>query len=189
MKINVDRLSREPVSEVFDGTQEWWAEARQSIEELLAEPFHFECQIHMIGADINVEGKVTGALELPCARCLARYRHAVSESFRLVLEPVGDRSPIDAEGEKALSRDGVYLGDELGSGWFRGREIKLGTYFLEIIALSFPVKPLCREECLGLCPKCGIDRNSESCNCNESNPASPFAALEALKGKLKEGEN
>jgi uncharacterized protein len=51
-----------------------------------------------------------------------------------------------------------------------------------MLALAVPVQPLCREDCLGLCPRCGIDRNVERCSCTEARPASPFAVLATLRG-------
>lgn len=193
MKINVDRLSGTPLSQVFEAPPSWWTDAQpasHSTDDAVPQgDFRCECEIHMMGADIYIEGKLAGAFDLSCARCLARYRQPVQETFRLVLEPAGSRVPPDADAADALARDGVCLGEELEVGWFRGQEIDLGPYFLELIALSLPVKPICREDCLGLCPRCGVDRNVEKCHCHETNPASPFAALQALKGKLKQGEN
>ncbi len=179
--------------QAFEAPASWWTDAQsssQGTDDIVPlGGFRGTCEIHMMGADIYVEGKLTGNFELSCARCLARYRQPVSETFRLVLEPAGSRVPSDADAAETLARDGICLGEELEVGWFRGQEIDLGPYFLELIALSLPVKPLCREDCLGLCPRCGIDRNIEKCHCHEFNPASPFAVLQALKGKLKQGEN
>jgi uncharacterized protein len=99
-----------------------------------------------------------------------------------VLEPAGDRVPADPEGAAALAQEGLYLADELESGWFRGPEILLDRFVGEMLALGVPVQPLCQEDCRGLCPRCGIDRNLEACTCTELKPASPFAVLASLKG-------
>jgi uncharacterized protein len=98
-----------------------------------------------------------------------------------VLEPAGDRVPADPEGAAALAQEGLALADELESGWFRGPEIHLDRFVGEILTLAVPVQPLCREDCRGLCPRCGIDRNAASCACAEERPASPFAVLAALR--------
>jgi uncharacterized protein len=142
-----------------------------------------------MGADLYLEGSVAGTLELACSRCLGRYRQPVREPFRLVLEPAGDRVPADPEGAAALARDGVFLADELESGWFRGGELDLGPYTLELIALVMPVQPVCREDCRGLCPRCGVDRNQDSCDCAEARPGSPFAVLQRLRDEMTGGEN
>ena len=138
---------------------------------------------------LYLEGGIAGSLELECARCLTRYVHALREDFRLVLEPAGDRVPAEPEAAEALARDGLALADALESGCFRGPEIELGAYLREVVALGLPVKPLCKEDCRGLCPRCGADRNRESCGCEIKRPDSPFAALAALRGGRSEGEH
>jgi uncharacterized protein len=135
-----------------------------------------------MGEDVYLEGELEGSLELECARCLARYREPLREAFRLVLEPAGERTPADPEGAAALAANGVCLSDELETGWFRGSEIDLGAFFMELVALSLPVKPLCREDCAGLCPHCGAELSREACGCPRSVSHSPFAVLASLRG-------
>jgi uncharacterized protein len=98
-----------------------------------------------------------------------------------VLEPAGERVPADPEGAAALAHEGMVLADELESGWFRGPEIQLDRFVGEVLALAVPVQPLCRDDCRGLCPRCGVDRNVESCSCTDARPESPFAVLASLR--------
>jgi uncharacterized protein len=187
VKILVDRLSAEPLAHEFAVSRRWLAEQQGSdgagaTGEGLAEDARVTVRAHKMGADLYLEGELSGVLDLACSRCLTRYRAPIRERFRLVLEPAGDRVPADPEGAAALARDGVVLADELESGWFRGPEIQLDRFVGEMLALAVPVQPLCREECLGLCPRCGIDRNVERCSCTEARPASPFAVLATLRG-------
>ena len=88
---------------------------------------------------------------------------------------------VPAEAALALERHGLCLGDELETGWFQGYEIDLGGFVREILTLAVPVQPLCKESCLGLCPRCGADRNAGPCGCDPARPKSAFAALEALR--------
>jgi uncharacterized protein len=55
---------------------------------------------------------------------------------------------------------------------------------LEQVALGVPMKPLCREDCRGLCPVCGVDRNESSCDCAAQTTDPRWAGLAALKGSL-----
>jgi uncharacterized protein len=126
---------------------------------------------------------------LECGRCLARYRHVLSEKFRLALEPAGHRVPADPEGAAALARDGLCLGDDLEAGWFQGREIQLGAVFLELVSLAFPAKPLCSEDCVGLCPECGASLEGAGCGCSKTNLNSPFAVLAGIRNGLTQGED
>jgi uncharacterized protein len=140
-----------------------------------------------MGEDLHLTGDIEGAVELECGRCLVRYRHRLSEDFRLILEPAGSRVPADPEGAAALARDGLWLGDELEAGWFRGHEIHLESVFLELVLLALPVKPLCQEDCAGLCPQCGANLKLTSCGCSETNSDSPFAVLAGIRDGLTRG--
>ena len=58
--------------------------------------------------------------------------------------------------------------------------VDLAPLARDAILLDLPLAPLCREECRGLCPECGIDRNEESCDC--SAPIDPrWATLDGLR--------
>ena len=191
MKILLDRLSESPTRYRFEADPGWWSQAQTILPELAQarlESFGFEVAAHRMGADIYLEGVIAGELALGCSRCLARYRQPLRESFRLILEPASERVPADPQAAAALVRDGLCLVDELETGWFGGREIDLGAFFLEWVTLAVPVQPLCREDCRGLCPRCGADRNIESCGCEEVRPSSPFAVLRGLRGTKTEGE-
>lgn len=188
MKIPVERITETPQALHFAASPAWWRERCVRDDEVVAGVFEdlgVSVAVHRMGADLLLDGEVRGAFELTCGRCLTRYRHPIRERFRLLLEPAGHRVPADPEGADALQRDGLVLGDELDSGWFRGSEIHLDRFVQEMIALQFPVQPLCREECLGLCPHCGIDRNAESCDCRGMRVASPFAVLATLRGRSR----
>jgi uncharacterized protein len=190
MKIPVDRLTDSPASFRFQGDSAWWRSAlppESGLPGELAEPLEFSCRVHRMGEDLYLDGAVEGALALECGRCLARYRHGLDEEFRLVLEPAGNRVPADPEGAAALARDGLCLGDELGAGWFRGHEIRLGPIFLELVLLALPVKSLCREDCAGLCPQCGANLAAASCSCAKTESDSPFAVLAGIREGLTQG--
>jgi uncharacterized protein len=184
MKIPIDRLTATPAEFHSEAGSAWWrAElpAEPGLHGELLEPFDFHVRAHLMGEDVYIEGSIAGTLELECSRCLARYGHVLREPFRLVLEPAGARTPADPEAAEALRRDGVCLGDEIEAGWFRGVEIRLDPFFREVISLALPVKPLCDEDCAGLCPHCGIELGKKTCDCRATRSDSPFAVLAALR--------
>jgi hypothetical protein len=163
MKILVDRLTATPAEFSFGGDSAWWRAVmpdQRGIPREVLEPFEFRFEAHRMGGDVY---------------------HDLREPFRLILEPAGERSPADPEAAEALANDGVCLGDEIESGLFRGDEIRLGAFFREVISLALPVKPLCAEDCAGLCPHCGIELGVETCDCRETKSDSPFAVLAALR--------
>ncbi len=190
MKLLVDRLTNSPTASAFDGDLAWWSQAglaRDELEQALLEPVRFELEAYRMGENLYIEGTARTTLELGCSRCLARYRHPLRESFRVVLEPAEGRVPAEPDGAGALARHGMCVGDELEAGWYRGNQIDLSAYFQEVVALALPSQPLCREECRGLCPRCGVDRNTDSCTCEQAALGSPFAALRARR--LGQGES
>src|SRR3990172_6496750 len=116
MQLPVDRLTDSPTRFEFEAGAAWWDALRSELpglEDVSAEPFHIELRAHKMGADLYLEGTVHGALVLGCGRCLARYRHALCEPFRLVLDPAGSRFPAEPQAAAALARDGVCLGEEV----------------------------------------------------------------------------
>ena len=191
MKILVDRLQQTPAELEFGPDDPGWADARETIPELAGELAIVptaRLRAYKIGSELYFEGEVEGAFELECSRCLVRYRSPLREPFRLVLEPAGARVPPEPEAARDLARWGVCLTDELEMGWFHGPEIDLRSLLRESVALAVPVQPLCREDCRGLCPRCGVDRNLETCGCEAERPTSPFAALAALRSPGGGGE-
>lgn len=184
MKLLVDRVKDTPQTFTFSADPTWCESAALRLPELGgegAEPLKTEVRAYRVINDLLFEGRLEGALSLECSRCLARYRHALLEPYRLVLELAGNRVPADPEAAALLAGSGFCLGDELEMGWYQGHEIDLGPLWLEIAALAIPVKPICRENCRGLCPRCGVDRNQTECSCKERETSSPFAALIKLK--------
>ncbi len=186
MKVLVDRLDPTPDRFSWEGDAGWWAQVARAPDELepqLEGSLAFEVAIQLLGEDIYVEGEARGEFSCGCSRCLTRYRHALREPFRIVLEPAAGRVPSDPEGAAGLAQTGVWLGDELDAGWYDGSEIDLTRYLQEVVALGLPVQPLCREDCRGLCPQCGIDRNTTTCSCEEARASSPFAVLKGLTNR------
>lgn len=191
MKLLIDRIPETPAPWRFEADPGWWAAVQAALPEtagIAASDFSIEMQVYRSGSELFLSGTLHGALALECARCLARYRAALHEPFRLVLEPAGDRVPAEPEAAAALERDGLCLLDELETGWFRGKEIELGAWFIELVQLSVPAQPLCRDDCRGLCPRCGADRNHETCDCEAERSGSPFAVLGSLRRSAGPGK-
>lgn len=189
MKILVDQLTATPTPLHFEVGTSWWRAhmtPEPDLPDEVAEPFQIDVLGHKMGDDLFLDGRIEGGLDLECARCLARYRHRFRETFRLVLEPVGSRAPADPEASEALARDGLCLGDDFETGWYRGGEIHLDAVCLEAISLGLPVKPLCQEDCAGLCASCGASLAQGACGCEQTAKSSPFAVLAALRDDRKE---
>jgi uncharacterized metal-binding protein YceD (DUF177 family) len=116
----------------------------------------FKGRIERSGADFLLRGALSGALHTSCARCLepATVPLAVEVSVVYVEEsdaPKEDDDNLDAPDLLPFT-DGV---------------IDLGPELRDEILLALPTSPLCREECAGLCPVCGGNRNMNPCDCAE----------------------
>jgi len=123
----------------------------------------------------HLRGRLSARLALQCGRCL--------EPFVLPLEQDLDlfylRRGADDQGEE---EDEVELADrDMVIAYYDGDELDLGEMVREQFFLAVPLKRLCREECRGLCPTCGANRNDVRCPCPPPEAAaSPFGSLRTL---------
>jgi len=65
-----------------------------------------------------------------------------------------------------------------------GDQLDLLPMVRELALLDAPESPLCRPDCAGLCPICGVDRNETSCTCVAPAAPSPWDVLDSLKAKF-----
>jgi uncharacterized protein len=108
-------------------------------------------------ADIRLRAAYKGDFELLCARCVEPVPTPVSGNFDLIFRP----QAADAEaGERAITLD------ETEIGYYEDSGLLLEDVVREQVLLSLPTRTLCKEDCKGLCPRCGQNLNLESCNCN-----------------------
>lgn len=126
--------------------------------------------------DIRLRADYAGRVKVACARCLEPVEHAVSGNFDLIFRPLG----ADQGGsEHAISTS------ETEIGYYQNGGLMLEDVLREQVLLSLPARTLCREDCKGLCPRCGRDLNSETCDCDTA-PADPrWAALSDLASRIK----
>lgn len=126
------------------------------------------CDVHVVGAleeiggDYLFQGTLEGSYRGDCGRCLKpaetpfsievcwTFQEGAPEPLELMDE---DRDP-DVEDEESVRINAV-----------RDDAIDLAPLAWEEIALATPLRLVCREDCRGLCPKCGADLNEQSCNC------------------------
>jgi uncharacterized protein len=129
----------------------------------------------------KVDGSVAFTADFQCARCLEPYPIANSSSFHLTFAPRPEASEENEEIEVGP--------DELDVEFYSERSIPLKQLAAEQIQLSIPMKPLCDESCLGLCPQCGANRNRESCSCEASVVDERWGALQDIREQLAKKKN
>lgn len=122
--------------------------------------------------EIRVRGHFRATVTAECDRCLAPATFPIESDFDLYYRPA---SP-GASGEEIAIDDG-----ESEVGFFEGEGVQLQEVLREQVLLALPVQRLCREDCKGLCPSCGADRNQGGCSCAAPLRDARWAALESLK--------
>lgn len=117
------------------------------------------------GRQIRLKGRLAATLECACSRCLEVFEVPVAVDLDLLFLPASDAASTsrlpsdDDEGGEAITDDG------LGVSFYKDEVLDLGDIIREQFFLALPMKPLCREDCRGLCPVCGLNRNRDTCTC------------------------
>jgi uncharacterized protein len=128
------------------------------------------------------DGSVTFTADLTCSRCAEPYPFAITSPFHVRFRP---RPEASAENEEVE----ITEEEELDVEFYSEPEVPLRDLALEQVQLSLPMKPLCDESCLGLCPTCGVNRTREKCSCNESIVDERWGALKDLREELAKKKN
>jgi uncharacterized protein len=150
------------------------AEVRQ------AGPLHVQGEAELLNdtlGEVRIRGRMNVDLSLQCDRCLEPVRYSVDGPFDLFYRPTPKGSlphevAID-EGESQI-------------GFYEGGGMALEDVLREHVLLSLPMHQVCREECAGICPKCGVNRNTGQCACTEEVVDDRWAALRELRGSLRD---
>lgn len=184
MLITLLDLEREPVSfdtSIAPGVIEYDGEARQVTPldvrgraELLRE----HRGPKEIVPDIRTRAHWHSDFEVPCARCLESVRHSLGSDFDLLFRPLGaDAGPA----ERSLGAPDTEIG------YYQKEGLVLEDVLREQVLLSLPARTLCRQDCKGLCPRCGRNLNNEPCAC-EDTPSDPrWSALSDLRSRISPG--
>ncbi|WP_141336515.1 DUF177 domain-containing protein [Paenibacillus sp. tmac-D7] len=131
-------------------------------------------QVRLEARDVEGAAEVDGELEIDveqsCSRCLAPVAQHVTVPFHETFVK-GEEKAIDEESDEDEEDDDD---DVL---YVTGDRIELKPYLAEAVMLSLPFIPLCKEDCKGLCPVCGTDRNERECGCKQEKVDPRLAGL------------
>jgi uncharacterized protein len=179
MRIHADQLKTGSLRVAFAEPADRFAGLREitrSGECEFTSPIRTRLRATRIRELVEIEGVVQTAMRLTCGRCLSPFIYPLEVEFAITY--TGDR-PGNAENVDAEDRE--QDAGEAGLIYFQGEEIDLTEGIQEQVILSFPLRPLCRETCRGLCARCGVDLNQERCRCPAPPTEGPFTALGRLK--------
>lgn len=137
-----------------------------------------QVELYGDGENVHVTGKVTGKVTVACSRCVGPVALELDEPIHVTYLPA---HAMPAELDEDSAGEGVELAEnDLDVYPYDGETVDLEPLVREQYVLAVPFAPLCREDCLGLCPQCGADRNHAPCACEK--PVDPrFTALQGLK--------
>jgi uncharacterized protein len=143
-------------------------------------PVSLAFDIHKDQQQFRLVGGVTTTLELPCSRCVETFALPIEAQFDLRYQP----HVLNAgEGEREIEED------DLTTAFYENDEIDLAQLMREQFYLSLPMKPLCRPDCQGLCPVCGMNLNRAACDCKREWDDPRFAVLKTLQGPRHHDEH
>ena len=129
------------------------------------EPVDINLHLEALSNGVTVNGTTSATWVGECRRCLA----PMSARMTIELSELYQQMPDDSE---------AYVIDN--------DQINLLPMVRENLLLAVPLGPLCREDCPGFCPHCGKDLSETTCSCENTEVDPRWAALETLKGSLKE---
>lgn len=109
-------------------------------------------------AQTDVQGTITARIKIECSRCLQPAEQSLEFPFTAVF--VSPENYTD-EKEAELNIDDLDVSITVDD------KIDLTELVREQILLAIPIQLLCREDCKGLCQKCGTNRNLIDCSCEE----------------------
>ena len=150
----------------------------QDSEYRVAAPVTLVLDIQKLGSDAyGVTGRVAARLEVLCSRCLEPFEVPVDADFELRYVPQTENT---GDGEREIGED------DLTTAYYREGMLDLVELMREQFVLALPMKPLCRDDCRGLCPECGTNLNKGQCDCTPRWEDPRLAALKSLLPREKE---
>jgi uncharacterized protein len=146
--------------------------ARGTLHEyFIKAPLQVSLAFYRAGTEIFISGTLDVATTAACSRCVEEFDLPSRRRFRYVLAP----KVTSDENDFALKAEDLELS------FYQGDEVDLTPLIREQALLALAERPLCREECLGLCPHCGANLNEGDCGCSLGGLDPRLAALRNLK--------
>jgi uncharacterized protein len=161
-------------------------------DERVAGPLSVNLELRRQDDAVTVAGTLDGTAVRQCVRCLADYEDALYISLyadylrqvQATFKKGGTSKRADGKaspdrqnraGEDADEQDELY--------YYQGEQLDLTPMLREQIILAAPMQPLCKEDCAGLCPRCGQNLNDRRCTCEPEPMNSPFRILRDPRGR------
>ena len=155
-------------SKIYEGGQLAFDES----ELRLIEPIAVSGRIRRKGGEVELSGELNTKVMVPCARCLKEVEIPIEVNFaERFVSAIAWRN----EEQHELSQD------DLNLGLVEDAAVELDDVVKEEILLSLPNQVLCDQNCKGICPSCGADRNAGDCSCKSDEVDSRWEKLRDLR--------
>lgn len=115
--------------------------------------------------DLNLKAKVVSSAELVCDRCLIKFEKELVSNFKVYYSSKYSESEEQNTRRLSLNNPVINLLNDVRSS----------------LVLSLPIKLLCEENCKGLCPNCGVNRNQQECECPTQQIDSRWETLKSFQ--------
>jgi uncharacterized protein len=143
-------------------------------------PVTFDGVLQKKDQRFRLKGRIKAALELACGRCAEMFQLPIDTEVDLTYVPQPSAQPQSHAGH-AKGTDEIELQDEdLTTAYYRDHVLDLAEMLREQFYLAMPMRPLCREDCKGLCPHCGTNLNTATCDCDVRWQDPRLAGLQSL---------
>ncbi len=110
------------------------------------------------GDRIKAKGNIKTLISLRCVKCLDDYDLKVDSNFDIILFPI---NLVEYENNSISSDEMEYI-------FYEDNRIDLIKILIEQINLFVPYNPICKPDCKGICPNCGVNLNHGKCKCENS---------------------
>ena len=141
-----------------------------------AGPIEARVELRKSGRQVTASGSVRTALTLRCHRCLESYRLPIETVFEHYFLPRPERQAY----QQMMDLDEA----ELGLSYYDGEQIDLGPSIHDAVLLEVPLKQTCRDDCPGICPRCGAAADRCACRRGGDAPPNPFGDFFREQGML-----
>lgn len=170
MRINIHEIPPSGKNYFLTKADSWVGEVIQKAGFDCSENFSTRIEVVRNKNDVVFRGTISTEVKLICSRCCEPYSYKIERDFL---------STFCREYKKGESlREEVKLTKEdLDLTFFNGEEIDLTELLNEQLQLSIPYRPVCREDCKGICSYCGKDLNFGECNCEKRSWGLKFSSI------------
>lgn len=126
------------------------------------------------GESVFISGNINADIIVQCSRCLKEFSSDIDIGVNVTCMPE-DKAEMDDKRELSV--------EEFDISYYSSDAIDIDSLISEHISVSMPIKPLCSDECKGLCIQCGTNLNERQCYCTQEVIDERWMKLKKLKNE------